>query len=961
MKTFATILALAGLVAAAQAACPNMCSGHGSCTADDQCRCWKGYSGYDCAQRACPMVEAWAVDGELPHGYAECAGKGICDRGTGTCACFDGYEGRGCERSSCPSGCSGHGKCRLIADLPGYSTARNTEHDDGSNDWTAYGWDEKAISACVCDGGYMGPDCSQRVCPFGDDPMTVCEQGDLQQVQRVRYSIRGDFAGSALTNARLENDQFAMRFKSYADEVFYTSAVDGIFGLSGHGDARVASALDSAATCTDGVGAFGELTAVTYSAAPTTSVTAGALVGASADRGDGALQVNVFSDGDFDGAGSGGIVYASVVTGSEGTTYAVGDLVTVDPATGSDYAVLRVTSVGGSGDVTGIEVVRGGSGYTDNVGRYLVDDLSIPIHYQGGLAQAAGVEYVELTITAAGGVISAATVDNGASLTQWPEDRSVAVTTCASGRGNGDAVLAISDTAGTPAAAVSAGGTGYVTGDTCYGFPVGGGFSAVLLATSGTTLPASGADYAVISAGSGYVVGDFILFRTSATPASNDGFITVATIDANGGVASWVAHDGTAVNTPTGASFAALTDVATKGGQGATITVVHGTGLATVVSGGYGYMSTDTGMQTATATDGTWIAGDDNCDADGSTAATAAGDLAAANLEAALEAVPNFRIRSVTATYNSADAMQMQTVGGGEYLRNHLYVTFNHVDEGNSYGAQNMLMCPHSRMVARADGDNRLATVSTFGCGAAGCQPRVQQPRAVTYSGRSEARAWAPIDYSIIADATVGFTADSVLTCVNGGLDGTEFDTCAAGDDTHQGVVRVLLANDGTSWHVWAAASGAAAPAVGPTVPAFDFATAKRYAEVADMAAGKAWGHYVYFGIMGDLPVDGANANNKKLDISSLMADTFVSISTTNLGTSTNTVEEYELAFTTAQCETTVDVTTSATVTAEFGFENYDVENIECAGRGECDRATGTCTCFEGYHGLNCGEQTILI
>merc|ERR1712000_122409 len=101
-------------------------------------------------------------------------------------------------------------------------------------------------------------------------------------------------------------------------------------------------------------------------------------------------------------------------------------------------------------------------------------------------------------------------------------------------------------------------------------------------------------------------------------------------------------------------------------------------------------------------------------------------------------------------------------------------------------------------------------------------------------------------------------------------------------------------------------------------------------------------------GAVGDLPSDAAVSGNSKLDLSSLMADTFVSISTANLASSSNTAEEYELAFTTAQCETSMDVTTSATEFSEFGFENYDVENIECAGRGECDRASGICTCFEG-------------
>jgi len=61
----AVIVLLAGLLVAAYASCPNQCSGHGRCGANDKCTCYTQvntpwgnrymYTGADCSERTCPL------------------------------------------------------------------------------------------------------------------------------------------------------------------------------------------------------------------------------------------------------------------------------------------------------------------------------------------------------------------------------------------------------------------------------------------------------------------------------------------------------------------------------------------------------------------------------------------------------------------------------------------------------------------------------------------------------------------------------------------------------------------------------------------------------------------------------------------------------------------------------------------------------------------------------------------
>jgi len=221
------------------AACDNQCSGHGSCMVDDVCDCYDnwgvglaasfGESG-DCSDRVCPFEIAWVdspnSDGSF-HNYAECSGRGICDRGSGLCECFDGYEGKACSRASCPNDCSGHGTCEYIEDLSYGSVygQRNVKNFESyAYNRIAYeGWDLKKNRQCVCDAQYTDVDCSKRMCPHGDDVLDVRENLLVSEKSQTQYItlIQDD--------EEFDKDSrqtFALTFKSRLNETFTTYPIN---------------------------------------------------------------------------------------------------------------------------------------------------------------------------------------------------------------------------------------------------------------------------------------------------------------------------------------------------------------------------------------------------------------------------------------------------------------------------------------------------------------------------------------------------------------------------------------------------------------------------------------------------------------------------------------------------------------------------------------------------------------
>ena len=143
--------------------CPHNCCGNGQCV-QGACVCRVGYGPSnasmpsDCCGRSCApasptsprSARARPRSVSLLAGVSDCgepAGRGSCDRTTGSCSCLAGFRGDRCSLPSCPNNCSGNGAC----------SAKTGE--------------------CECDKGWAGEACAERLCIGGCGAHGSCAGG----------------------------------------------------------------------------------------------------------------------------------------------------------------------------------------------------------------------------------------------------------------------------------------------------------------------------------------------------------------------------------------------------------------------------------------------------------------------------------------------------------------------------------------------------------------------------------------------------------------------------------------------------------------------------------------------------------------------------------------------------------------------------------------------------------------
>ena len=169
---------------------------------------------------------------------------GYCNRDYGECECAPGFEGAACQYMKCPGAdvegpCFNQGECLSLSFLAEASLDNgvSTKRTYGKTPNDKYRWDYDSIRGCKCNRDRMGWDCSQKLCPFGDDPLSTSQYNELQNLNcdldddtqaTVRFTFREEVTDALdPTTMTLKDLEEALEALETIDDVRLKSSIVG--------------------------------------------------------------------------------------------------------------------------------------------------------------------------------------------------------------------------------------------------------------------------------------------------------------------------------------------------------------------------------------------------------------------------------------------------------------------------------------------------------------------------------------------------------------------------------------------------------------------------------------------------------------------------------------------------------------------------------------------------------------
>ena len=332
-------------------------------------------------------------------------------------------------------------------------------------------------------------------------------------------------------------------------------------------------------------------------------------------------------------------------------------------------------------------------------------------------------------------------------------------------------------------------------------------------------------------------------------------------------------------------------------------------------------------------------------------------------IETALENIAAFKVRNVKVTGRFTSASPAHGNGLNNVIEKRYLVTFVPFEQSSAnYGLQNPLVCD-----------------SGYGCSNAGCQPVVKMPFLYRYAATVAEQS--SVDQSPVAPNPAVFNFFTGLNNLQSKFDQNSFirlhpdsmprlppgvpvDVGVSSANTQRYDIRVVVAvqdpadptNADSSTDVYW--TKVVYTNTNITTDVFELKAGTAYAGVFSDSK-----KLDFVGTLNGFTYRGFIPSTQKASIPDAPG-VILQFPAMNMITVDRYYKFYEILVKLPSCEVT-----SLTTGTEFKDVedaaltpvSAQVENVECSNRGQCNRDSGLCECFEGYYGVACHRQTVLI